>query len=119
MEGINYGGKKKTKRKNKGEKSPKATEFIEGKRGVELQVKCCTNAQSGPNTIISVTKYSLFIPCLFYTSLMHAKYLQFSFQFIALHWQQLYKIFNILFYLAAYISFGNNATELLASYTTS
>lgn len=71
--------------------------FIVGETGGELQVKCCTNAQSGPNVVISVIKYSLFISCLFCTNLMHTKYLQFSFQFIALHWQQLFKIFNKLF----------------------
>lgn len=111
--------KKKRKRKNKEEKSLRAIEFIVVKRGVELQVKCCTNAPSRPNAIISAIKYYLFIPCLFCTSVMHTKYLQFNLQFIASHWQQLFKIFNKLLYLAAYLSFGSNATELLASYTTS
>lgn len=105
--------------KKQKEKSLRVIEFLVGKRKVGFQVKCCTNAQSGPNAIIIVIKHYLFISCLFCTSLMHTKYLQFSLQFIASHWQQLFEIFNKLLHLAAYISFGNNATELLASYTTS
>jgi len=64
-------------------------EFLVGKRRAGFQVKC-TNGQSGPNAIIVVLEQNLFIPCLFCTSLMHTKYLQFNLQFIASHWQKLF-----------------------------